>query len=118
MTPGAKGVLGFLGKARSLTYPRRADVGGKSGKVGVGVTGRTPAWPRRGMFLPRVVGLGTLGGCDPPSPRQDSEDSGITDSGCRRPVLRTGQLENAPRIFREQGGPGDHLAQDDEDKRP
>lgn len=34
VTPGAKGVLGFLGKARSLTYPRRADVGGKSGKVG------------------------------------------------------------------------------------
>lgn len=51
-TPRAKGLLSAHIKARSQADPPRADLGRKSGWVGVGVTGRTPTCPGGGMFFP------------------------------------------------------------------
>lgn len=73
------GFTKFPHKSQKPGLPTRADLGGRSVKVGVGVTGRTPSWPRRRMFFPQVGALGNSGGLDHPSPWRNSEDSGITD---------------------------------------
>lgn len=74
------GFTKFPHKSEKPGPPTRANLGGRSIEVGVGVTGRTPSWPRRGMFFTQVGALGNSAGLDHPSPWRNSEDPGITET--------------------------------------